>query len=60
MRGEDAGHRGVSDADIKEILDYHNRSESESAGQIILIGNLLSKNKSNLFNFKASHLPALR
>ena len=28
MRGEDAGHRGVSDADIKEILDYHNRSES--------------------------------
>ena len=26
MSGEDAGHRGVSDADIKEILDYHNRS----------------------------------
>ncbi len=59
MRGEDAGHRGVSDADIKEILDYHNRSESEPAGHIILIGNL-SKNKSNMFNFKASHLPALR
>ena len=28
MSGEDAWHRGVSDADIKEILDYHNRSES--------------------------------
>ena len=57
MSGEDAGHRGVSDADIKEILDYHNRSES--GGHIVLIGNL-SKNKSNLFYFKDSHLPALR
>ena len=27
MRGEDAGRRGVSEADIKEILEYHNRSE---------------------------------
>lgn len=59
MSGEDAGHRGVSDADIKEILDYHNRSESGPAGHIVLIGNL-SKNKSNLFYFKDSHLPALR
>ena len=59
MSGEDAGHRGVSDTDIKEILDYHNRSESGPAGQIILIGNL-SKNKSNLFYFKDSHLPAQR
>ena len=34
IRGEDAGRRGVSDADIKEILEYHNRSEqSGSAGR---------------------------
>jgi len=31
MRGEDAGYRGVSDADIKEILEYHNRLRSRVA-----------------------------
>ena len=43
MRGEDAGYRGVSDADIKEILEYHNRSgHSLDKSVALLTFNLLA------------------
>ena len=63
MRGEDAGYRGVSDADIKEILEYHNRSGhslDKCGASNLIYWRFISENKSNLFYFKASHLPAQR